>query len=81
MVRIVVMSPFENEFFGGRDRLDLEASNLFAMVRELDAVAPGFAEIAGVRAQFAIDGVVVPDWSTSLAGASEVIVLPRVGGG
>ena len=75
------MPPFDNEFFGGRDRLDLEARNLFGMVRELDAQAPGFGDIAGVRVQFAIDGVVVPDWSTSLVGATEVIVLPRVGGG
>lgn len=75
------MPPFDNEFFGGRDRLDLEAGNLFGMVRELNALAPGFGDVAGVRAQFAIDGVVVPDWSTPLAGANEVILLPRVGGG
>jgi molybdopterin synthase sulfur carrier subunit len=80
-MRIVVMPPLDNEFFGGRDRLDLDAVNLFGMVRELDVEGPGFGDVAGVRAQFAIDGVVVPDWSTSLAGASEVIVLPRVGGG
>lgn len=75
------MSPFDCEFFGGRDKLDLEAGNLFGMVRELDALSPGFGDVADARAQFAIDGVVVPDWSTSLAGAAEVIVLPRVGGG
>lgn len=80
-MRIVVMPPLDNEFFGGKDRLELEAPNLFGLVRELDGLSPGFADVADVRAALAIDGVVVPDWSTSLAGASEVIVLPRVGGG
>ncbi len=75
------MPPFDKEFFGGKDRLDLEAANVFAMVRELDKLAPGFAAQADVRVAFAIDGVLAPDWSSSLAQATEVILLPRVGGG
>jgi sulfur-carrier protein len=77
----VVMPPFTREFFGGRDRLELDADTLFGLVRRLDAEAPGFADVANVRATFAIDGVVAPDWSSSLAGAVEVIVLPKVAGG
>jgi molybdopterin converting factor small subunit len=80
-MRIVVMPPFDSEFFGGKDRLDLDAGNLFGIVAELNKLSPGFADLADVRAAFAIDGVVVSDWSSSLAGACEVIVLPRVGGG
>lgn len=75
------MSPFDHEFFGGRNRLELEAETLFGLVRELDGIAPGFAEIAQARAAFAIDGVFTPNWSSSLAGAAEVILLPRVAGG
>ena len=74
------MPPFDREYFGG-DRLDLEATNLFDLVRKLDVQAPGFAEIAEVRAAFAIDGVFTTDWSSPLAGAAEVILLPRIGGG
>jgi len=74
------MPPFDREYFGG-DRLELEAGNLFDLVRKLDAQAPGFAEIAEVRAAFAIDGVFTTDWSSPLAGATEVILLPRIGGG
>ena len=73
------MPPFDREFFG--DRLELDAGNLFDLVAKLDAAAPGFAEIAQVRAAFAIDGVFTSDWSAPLAGADEVILLPRVGGG
>jgi molybdopterin synthase sulfur carrier subunit len=79
-MRIVVMPPFDREFFGG-DRLELSADTLFGLVAELDALAPGFGEQAPIRAAFAIDGVFAPDWSSSLAGADEVILLPRVGGG
>lgn len=75
------MPPFGREFFGGRDELELEAATLFALLGRLDAVAPGFAAVAEARATFAIDGVIAPDWSSSLAGAAEVIVLPRVAGG
>lgn len=74
------MSPFDKEFFGV-DRLALEAGTLFALVDALDALAPGFAAIAQPRVHFAVDGVLETDWSRSLAGASEVIILPRVGGG
>ena len=37
--------------------------------------------IAEARAAFAIDGVFTPDWTRSLAEASEVILLARVAGG
>ena len=75
------MPPFDRELFGGKDRLDLEAATLFGLVEKIDALAPGFADSAHARATFAIDGVVVPDWSASIAQASEVILLPRVSGG
>lgn len=75
------MPPFDREFFGGRDRLDVEADTLFALVGKLDEIAPGFAEVADSRAAFAVDGVYTPVWSVALADAREVILLPRVAGG
>lgn len=79
-MRIVVMPPFDKEFFG-TDRLALEPHNLFDLIEKLDTLAPGFAAIAQPRVHFAVDGVLATDWSRALAGAREVIVLPRVGGG
>lgn len=75
------MPPFDREFFGGRAVLELEADTLLGMVRALDGIAPGFANIAESRAAFAIDGVFTPNWSTAVVGAAEVILLPRVSGG
>ncbi|MEJ2409743.1 MAG: hypothetical protein P8Y58_15110 [Novosphingobium sp.] len=79
-MRIVVMAPFDKEFFGAA-RLDLAPHNLFDLVNRLDALAPGFAAIAQPRVHFAVDGVLETDWTRDLAQAREVIVLPRVGGG
>lgn len=79
-LRIVVMPPFDKEFFGA-DRLSLDAVNLFDLVDKLDTLAPGFAAIAQPRVHLAVDGVLETDWTRPLADASEVIVLPRVGGG
>ena len=79
-MRVVVMAPFDKEFFG-TGRLDLAPHNLFDLVDRLDALAPGFAAIAQPRVHFAVDGVLETDWSRELAQVREVIVLPRVGGG
>ena len=79
-LRIVVMAPFDKEFFG-TDRLALAAVNLFDLVERLDALGPGFAAIAQPRVHFAVDGVLETDWTRRLSDAEEVIVLPRVGGG
>jgi len=75
------MPPFDREFFAGRDRIELEAPTLLALVDKLDALSPGFADQAEARAAFAIDGVFTPDWTRSTAEAAEVILLPRVSGG
>ena len=81
MAKITLMAPFGADSFGGRDVLTLEAGNIFALVRMLDALSPGFGENADVRLAFAVDGTVTSDWATMLNAQSEVIVLPRVGGG
>lgn len=80
VLRVVVMPPFDKEFFG-TDRLSLSATNLFDLIGKLDALAPGFAAIAQPRVHLAVDGVLETDWTRSLSDAGEVIVLPRVGGG
>ena len=75
------MPPFDREFFGGTDRFELSAKTLFGVVNKLDEIGPGFADLADVRAAFAVDGEVQPDWSVSLESATEVIVMAKVAGG
>jgi hypothetical protein len=80
-VRVLVMPPFDREFFGGTDCFDLSAKTLFGVVNKLDELGPGFADLADVRAAFAVDGAVQPDWSVSLEGAQEIVVMQKVAGG
>jgi len=80
-MRIVVMPPFDMEFFGGKNRLELDARTVIGLVNKMDEVGPGFADLADVRAAIAVDGVVQADWSASIAGAEEIIVMQRVAGG
>ncbi|MCW1428204.1 MoaD/ThiS family protein [Novosphingobium sp. JCM 18896] len=80
-MRLIVMPPFDREFFGGKDTLEIEAPTLLALVDRLGDLSPGFAEQAEARAAFAVDGVFAPDWTRALAGAEEVVLLQRVAGG
>jgi hypothetical protein len=80
-VRVIVMPPFDREFFGGTDRFEITARTLFGLVNRLDEIGPGFADLADVRAAFAVDGVVQPDWSVPLEGVQEVVVMQKVAGG
>ena len=80
-MKVVLIGSFAAEFFAGRDSFELAADNLFALVRALDAIGPGFAHAAQERAAIAVDGAVMADWSASLAGAGEVLIVPKIAGG
>ena len=75
------MPPFGREFFGGSDELELEAGNIFALIRVLSTLSPGFGDDADVRLAFAVNGTITSDWGSPLEAGAKVIVLPRVGGG
>ncbi|MCX7671315.1 MAG: hypothetical protein N2439_14760, partial [Anaerolineae bacterium] len=80
-MRVNVEPSFAAEYFGSRQEFDIEAGNVFQLVEKLDHLGSGFAEIAEVRVIFAVDGTVANDWSVPLSPASEVFVIPRIGGG
>ncbi|MFM6930812.1 MAG: hypothetical protein ACKOUT_01050 [Novosphingobium sp.] len=81
MARVILLPPFAGEFFGGRCELEVDAGNLFALIRALDVQAPGFAEAVEARAAIAIGGVVAGDWTTALSPEEEVMIVPKVAGG
>ncbi len=81
MARVILLPPFAGDWFGGRGEVEVAATNLFALVRALDALAPGFAEAAEVGGAIAINGTAVGDWTTALADTDEVMFVPRVAGG
>lgn len=81
MVRVTIMSPLSSEFFGGAERIEVDAGNVFELVGALDRRNPGFADVADVRVAFAVDDVLTTDWMTPLSRDSDVLLVPRVGGG
>ena len=81
MARVTIMSPLSSEFFGGAENVDVYAGNIFELVGALDRRNPGFADVADVRVAFAVDDVLTTDWATPLSESSNVLLVPRVGGG
>jgi molybdopterin converting factor small subunit len=81
LAKVILTPPFGSEFFGGRDELGVAAGDVFALVRALDAMAPGFADAADRRAAIAVDGVAITAWDTPLGGSSEVLFVTRIAGG
>lgn len=81
MPRVVIAPSFCTEYFGSAREFDVEAGNLFQLVDALEDRAPGFAQAAGIKVAFAIDGTVQNDWTAPLPPGCEVLLVPRVGGG
>lgn len=81
MALIVVTAPLNGEFPGGARELQLDASNVFELVRKLDALSPGVGEFIEAKVSIAIDGALISDWSTSLTRLSEVLLVPHIAGG
>lgn len=80
MARVVVAAPLRAEFPGGSE-FEIEAGDLFELVRKLDGLSPGAAEYIEGQVSVAIDGELVTDWSTALTAASEVLLVPHIAGG
>lgn len=78
---MTILPPLDAEFFGGADRMELAAGNVFELVGLLGERSPGFAEVADVRVAVAVDDVLTADWATPLSQDSAVLLVPRVGGG
>ncbi len=81
MARLTILSPLDAEFFGGTTVMTMSAVSIFDLVRRLGDISPGFADVADVRAAFAVEGVIVSDWSAPICGDPEVLMVPRIGGG
>ena len=69
-------------FTGGETELDVQAGSLRELIAELDARYPGLGDFADRRIAFAIDGEIHQDaWFSTIGPASEVYLIPKIGGG
>mgnify|MGYP006118809361 FL=1 len=81
LARVILPKPLA-EITGGELEFEIEASHVRSLVRELDRLFPGLAELLSGPVAVAIDGEIVSDpLLEPLQAESEVHFLPRVGGG
>ena len=57
MAQVILPADAARTWFGGREVIAAGGNTVFAVVRALDAAAPGFADVAQRRYVFAVDGV------------------------
>ena len=82
MPKAILLPPFAAQWFAGRQEIIVpDAASVFALVRALDAQAPGFSDKAECGAAVAVNGQVIADWSKRLKDADEVLFVPKIAGG
>lgn len=82
MPKALFLPPYPAQWFAGREAIIVPAAgSIFALVRALDAEAPGFAALAERRAAVAVNGQAIADWSMRLEEGDEVLFVPKIAGG
>ena len=82
MPRVVAMGGELATFTGGRAEFDVSATTVRGLIRELDALYPGAGDYVARRMAVAIDGEIFQDADAAqLRPASEVFLIPKIGGG
>jgi molybdopterin converting factor small subunit len=67
---------------GGLGELDIPAADVHALIAALDARFPGLGDHVRRRMAIAVDGVIYQDpGPIPLLADSEVVLIPRIGGG
>lgn len=81
MARVWLSGASGEGFMPGVEQIEIDADNILRLVRALDRMSPGFAAFIERKVAIAVDGQVVPDWTTTLGQKSEVTLIPRIAGG
>jgi molybdopterin synthase sulfur carrier subunit len=80
--RVVLSVNLSEQFAGGLDSFDVEATNVRQMIRALDKLYPGLGSHIEDKMAVAIDGVIYPHPERQpIAPDSEVVIIPRLPGG
>ena len=71
-----------HQFTGGRTEFDVEATTFRQLVRELDNKYPGLGTQVEEGMAVAIDGEIYQDaYHVELKPGSEIVLIPKIGGG
>lgn len=82
MATVILTTDLAREFANGETEFDIEADNIRAVVKALDARFPGIREALGQGMAVAIDGQIHREFFLEAVGPnSEVCFLPAIEGG
>jgi molybdopterin converting factor small subunit len=71
-----------HQFTGGKTEFDVEATTFRQLVRELERKYPGLGNQVEESMAVAIDGEIFQDaYSAELKPGSEIVLIPKIGGG
>lgn len=82
MAHVASMAQSVRELTGGLAQFEVEAGSVGALIAELERRFPGLGTHVDQHMAIAIDGEIHQDALTEqLAADSEVVLIPRIGGG
>ena len=82
MALVSIMAERARELAGGVREIEVSADTIGRMIAELERRYPGLGEFVEEHVAIAIDGEIHQDALGSAIGpSSEVVLIPRIGGG
>jgi molybdopterin converting factor small subunit len=82
MPHVVMTGIAARRFTGGQTEFDVEANTVRRMIAELDRRFPGLGRQIDESMAVAIDGEIFQDaYLTPLNPGSEIVLIPKIGGG
>ena len=82
MTKVVISGSACQRYLGGRTELEVAATNFRRLVLELDQRFPGLGKQVEEGMAVAIDGEIFQDaYSAAFGPGSEVVLIPKIGGG
>jgi molybdopterin converting factor small subunit len=82
MPRVVLAGIAARRFTGGQTEFEVEADTVRRMIVELDRRFPGLGHQIDEGMAVAIDGEIYQDaYQTRLEPGSEIVLIPKIGGG
>ncbi len=82
MPKVVIAGIAARRFTGGQSEFEVEANTVRRMIAELDRRFPGLGQQIDESMAVAIDGEIFQDaYQAQLSPDSEVVLIPKIGGG
>jgi molybdopterin converting factor small subunit len=83
LVKVVIASGGScHQFTGGKTEFDVEATTFRQLVRALDRECPGLGAHVEEGMAVAVDGEIYQDaYQVELKPGSEIVLIPKIGGG